>query len=109
VIYNNHDSISIANLLVSSGSNLNYQNVNGYTALMVGKLKSLDHKLKIVYYFYIFSACKFNSINIVNILKAVHYNQVSTAKYLLSMGCNVNLVDSFGYTALKWGYLMSNY
>jgi hypothetical protein len=41
-----------------------------------------------------------NKFSFIYFLKAVHYNQVSTAKYLLSMGCNVNLVDSFGYTAL---------
>jgi ankyrin repeat protein len=91
VIYNNHDSISIENLLVSSGSNLNYQNVNGYTALMVGKLKSLDHKLKIVYYFYIFSACKFNSINIVNIL--------------IQARANLDIGDANGQTALMGGNL----
>ncbi len=91
MIYNNHDSISIENLLVSSGSNLNYQNVNGYTALMVGKLKSLDHKLKIVYYFYIFSACKFNTINIVNIL--------------IQGRANLDIGDANGQTALMGGNL----
>ena len=36
-MYNNNDNVMIANLLISSGSNLNYQNDNGYTALIVGK------------------------------------------------------------------------
>jgi ankyrin repeat protein len=54
-------------------------------------LKSLDHKLKIVYYFYIFSACKFNSINIVNIL--------------IQARANLDIGDANGQTALMGGNL----
>ncbi len=35
-MYNNHDDVNIVNFLISAGSNLNYQNSNGYTALMIG-------------------------------------------------------------------------
>jgi len=38
VMYNNQNNINITNLLISAGSNLNYQNKNGYSALMIGEL-----------------------------------------------------------------------
>ena len=37
MIYGKNDNIDIANKLISAGENLNDQNVNGYTPLMVGK------------------------------------------------------------------------
>ena len=36
-MYNRQTNINITNLLISAGSNLNYQNKNGYTALIIGK------------------------------------------------------------------------
>jgi ankyrin repeat protein len=36
-MYNNQNNINITNLLISAGSNLNYQNKNGYSALMIGE------------------------------------------------------------------------
>lgn len=36
VIYGRQNNIEIANLLIDSGANLNYQNGYGYTALILG-------------------------------------------------------------------------
>lgn len=42
VIYGRHDNIGIANKLISAGENLNNQNINGYTPLIVGKYQLMN-------------------------------------------------------------------
>ena len=37
--YGRRDSLNITNTLISAGVDLNYQNSNGYTALIIGCLK----------------------------------------------------------------------
>jgi hypothetical protein len=39
VAYGRRDSLNITNTLISAGEDLNYQNSNGYTALIIGCLK----------------------------------------------------------------------
>jgi hypothetical protein len=52
VAYGRRDSLNITNTLISAGQDLNYQNTNGYTALIIGclKIKNLLESILINYF-----------------------------------------------------------
>jgi ankyrin repeat protein len=87
-MYNNQNNVNITNLLISSGSNLNYQNKNGYSALMIGEF---NFQFKIFF------------LNFSSISAASKLGFVEIATALIRAGANLELGDANGQSALIGG------
>jgi len=94
------NNIDILKLLIKYKSNVNYQNVMGYTALMKACLnKNLD-SVKLL----IENKANLNALNKLNesalSLSCDIYNNSEIIEYLILSGANINNVDYFGNTPI---------